>query len=56
MRVAFVTPEMAPFVKTGGLGDVAAALSQARRFLFRSVPFLPTANSYALDAASTPCS
>jgi starch synthase len=29
MKVAFVTPEMFPFVKTGGLGDVAAALSQA---------------------------
>ena len=31
MRVLFVTPEIAPWVKTGGLGDVAAALPQALR-------------------------
>ena len=29
MRVLFVTPECAPWVKTGGLGDVAAALPAA---------------------------
>lgn len=29
MRVAFVTPEMLPFSKTGGLADVSAALSSS---------------------------
>ncbi|HEY8047603.1 MAG TPA: glycogen/starch synthase, partial [Ramlibacter sp.] len=29
MKVLFVTPECAPFVKTGGLGDVSGALPQA---------------------------
>lgn len=29
MRVLFVTPECAPWVKTGGLGEVSAALPQA---------------------------
>ncbi len=29
LHVAYVTSEMAPFVKTGGLGDVAAALPKA---------------------------
>jgi glycogen synthase len=29
LHVAFVTPEMAPFVKTGGLADVSGALPKA---------------------------
>ncbi|HET7671616.1 MAG TPA: glycogen synthase GlgA [Burkholderiales bacterium] len=33
MRVLFVTPECAPFTKTGGLGDVSAALPAALRAL-----------------------
>lgn len=31
MKVLFATPELAPWVKTGGLGDVAAALPDALR-------------------------
>ena len=31
MRVLFVTPECAPLTKTGGLGDVSAALPSAMR-------------------------
>ncbi|HSQ03767.1 MAG TPA: glycogen/starch synthase, partial [Burkholderiales bacterium] len=31
MRVLFVTPELAPWVKSGGLGDVSAALPEALR-------------------------
>src|ERR1700694_6101760 len=31
LRILYVTPECAPFVKTGGLGDVAAALPVALR-------------------------
>ncbi|HWV19358.1 MAG TPA: glycogen/starch synthase, partial [Rhodocyclaceae bacterium] len=31
MKVLFATSELAPWVKTGGLGDVAAALPSALR-------------------------
>ena len=29
LKILFVTPECAPWAKTGGLGDVSAALPQA---------------------------
>jgi starch synthase len=37
MEIAFVTTELAPFVKVGGLADVSAALPKALRMLGRSV-------------------
>src|SRR5690348_12789660 len=33
MKILFVTPEYAPLVKVGGLGDVSAALPKALRTL-----------------------
>jgi starch synthase len=51
LHVAFVTSEMAPFVKTGGLADISAALPKALVRLghrvtvlmprYRSIPFPP---------------
>src|SRR4051794_41792430 len=40
MRVLFVTPECAPLTKTGGLGDVSAALPAALRALGNDVRVL----------------
>ncbi|HWM41629.1 MAG TPA: glycogen/starch synthase, partial [Burkholderiales bacterium] len=40
MRVLFVTPECAPLVKTGGLGDVSGALPPALRALGMEVDVL----------------
>jgi starch synthase len=51
LHVAFVTPEMAPFVKTGGLADISSALPKALGRLghrvtvilpcYASIPFPP---------------
>jgi starch synthase len=59
LKVLYVTPEIAPWVKTGGLGDVAAALPQALRaagidiqVLTPYYPALRTAFPEATRAAS----
>src|SRR5688572_33134020 len=48
MRVVFVTPECAPLVKAGGLGDVSASLPQALRRLGHEVDVLLPGYSDAL--------
>ena len=50
MRVLFVTPECAPFTKTGGLGDVSAALPAALRALGVDVRILLPAYTEARGA------
>ena len=57
--VLFVTPECAPLVKTGGLGDVSAALPAALhahgvdvRMLLPGYPAVTAANPHAREVAS----
>jgi starch synthase len=52
MRALFVTPECAPLVKTGGLGDVSAALPAALRALGHEVDVLLPGYSEVLDRIS----
>src|SRR5207253_9039078 len=59
MRVLFVTPECAPLTKTGGLGDVSAALPAALRaqgidvrVLLPAYPAMPL--SHASEVAKVP--
>jgi len=52
MRVLFVTPECAPLTKTGGLGDVSAALPAALRAQGADVrTFLPAYRDVSLEGA-----
>jgi starch synthase len=51
MRVLFATPELAPWVKSGGLGDVSAALPPALRAEGADVRLLVPAYPQLLDAA-----
>ena len=56
MKVLFVTSEIAPWVKTGGLGDVAAALPPALRQAGIDVrvlvPYYPSLRRTFPDAAA----
>jgi starch synthase len=53
MHIAFVTPEVVPFMKTGGLGDVGAALPKALGQLGHRVTiFLPRYGPIAFPPGS----
>jgi starch synthase len=52
MNILFATPECGPLVKTGGLGDVSAALPRALRALGHDVTILmPAYGGMAIDGA-----
>lgn len=52
MNILFATPECSPLVKTGGLGDVSAALPRALRALGHDVTILmPAYGGMAIDGA-----
>ena len=55
MHILFATSEMAPWVKTGGLGDVAAALPAAMHRAQQDVrvllPYYPALRAAFPDAA-----
>ncbi|MGQ0545108.1 MAG: glycogen synthase GlgA [Betaproteobacteria bacterium] len=53
MKVLFVTPECAPLTKTGGLGDVSAALPAALRALGLDVRVLLPGYRSVLDGLSS---
>ena len=50
MKILFATSEIAPWVKTGGLGDVAGALPAALRALGHDVRVLVPAYPALLQA------
>ena len=54
MRVLFVTPEFAPLVKVGGLGDVSAALPAALRAIGHEVDVLLPAYGAVLRKVGAP--
>src|SRR6185436_11978796 len=52
LRVLFATPECAPLVKTGGLGDVSAALPPALKRLGIDIRVLLPGYADVLDAVA----
>ena len=54
MRVLYVTSEVYPFAKTGGLADVSAALPAALRDLGIDVRLLVPGYKQALERAPDP--